>query len=130
MLLSSVIVYSYATYSDQSLKPIKVGLNQLESAKKGTYKVAARIVDINEETFTISNDEINIEIRGRLTDKKLSDLYTQKEKLFGEIQVTKSNGNYNLVSIKRYEGHLYVVNKTDIKGKLILNTKGVIGTFK
>jgi hypothetical protein len=130
LVFSVISVYLFTLNTDRSFKPLKVGLIELESAKKGTYKVAARIVDINENDFTISNGEISLQVKGRLVNKKLSDLYTQKRTLFGEIQITKAGGEYNLISIKQLESELYIVNREEIKDNVILNTKGAIGIFK
>lgn len=129
LLTSVVVMYVCTLHVDKSFKPIHVGLNDLESAKRGNYIVNANVEDITENEFTIGNGETQIQIRGRLEDKKLSELYTQKKKISGQIQVNKIGGEYNLVSIKRLESELYVTDYNQIKGQVIVNTRGAIGKF-
>jgi hypothetical protein len=129
LLGGMVTTYTFTLHTDKSFKPTHISLNDLESAKRGNYIVNANVEDINEKEFTIGNGETQVQVQGRLGDKKLSDLYTKKQKIYGQIQITKIGGQYSLISIKRLEGELYITNYNQIKGQVIVNTRGLIGKF-
>lgn len=129
VVLSSICVYWFILNTDRNLKAINVSLRELEETRSGLYNISARIVDIEEDNFSINDGETNIKIRGRLQDKNIITLVTQSKKLFAEIKVKKSGGMYTLVSIKRADDQLYVESPEKIKGNVIINSKGILGKF-
>lgn len=128
--IGSVIILLFTLCTDRNLKSLDVSLVQLENSRDGLYKVSGRIVDIEEERFTINDGNTNITIMGRLQDKKISDLVTSSKQLWGEVQLKKGNGVYNMISIKRSEDNLYIEDPSVLKNKVIINSKGVIGKFQ
>ena len=128
--VGSVIILLFTLCTDRNLKSLDVSLVQLENSRDGLYKVSGRIVDIEEERFTINDGDTNITIMGRLQDKKISDLVTSSKQLWGEVQLKKGNGVYNLISVRRSEGGLYIEDREKIKDTVIINTRGVIGKFQ
>lgn len=123
------MIFWFVLNTNRNLGSIRIGLNDLEDTRNGIYTISAKVVDINEEDFTANDNNISLKIFGKVQDKKLSELYDNNKQIYGEIKLKKSNGSYSLISIKRLESHLYILNKEEIKGKIIINEKGVIGTF-
>lgn len=128
--IGSVIILLFTLCTDRNLKSVNVSLVELEQTRDGLYKVGGRIVDISEDNFVINDGKTVITIMGRLQDKKISDLVTQSKQLWGEVQLKKGNGVYNMISIRRLDDGLYIEDTTTVKDKVIINSKGVLGKFQ
>lgn len=133
--IASIVILLFTLCTDRNLRSLDISLVELQSTRDGLYKVGGRIVNIDEDSFTINDGNTSITIMGRLQDKKISDLVTQSKhpggsQLWGEVQLKKGNGVFNMISIRRLEDSLYIEDPDKLKGKIIINTKGVIGKFQ
>lgn len=132
--IASIVILLFTLCTDRNLRSLDISLVELQSTRDGLYKVGGRIVNIDEDSFTINDGNTSITIMGRLQDKKISDLVTQSKhpggsQLWGEVQLKKGGGVYNMISIRRLEDSLYIEDPDKLKGKIIINSKGVLGRF-
>lgn len=132
--IASIVILLFTLCTDRNLRSLDISLVELQSTRDGLYKVGGRIVNIDEDSFTINDGDTSITIMGRLQDKKISDLVTQSKhpggsQLWGEVQLKKGGGVYNMISIRRLEDSLYIEDPDKLKGKIIINSKGVLGRF-
>lgn len=133
--LMAIPIYLFTSYTDRNINPVSVGLNQLESSREGLYKVSAKLTDIDESSITLNNGDISIKVFGNVTDKKVSELYsesvsTKKKSITGDFTIRKSNGIYNFVRMNKTESDLYLDSNHVPEKTLLINTKGTVAVLK